>query len=174
LDGLVVVKRMKRRDERGFLERIYCNSELEAAGFGAPPVQINRTLTVDKGVARGLHYQIPPHAEKKLVSCLRGRVFDVAVDLRRNSPTFLQWHGEELSDENGAALAIPEGFAHGFQTLEENCEMLYLHSAAYAPHAEAGCNLLDKRLNIAWPLPIKSMSDRDAVLPSISDVFEGV
>lgn len=174
LDGLKVVTRSPLQDPRGYLERLFCAHDLAEAGVDWTPVQVNRTFTRHKGVARGLHYQKPPHAEVKFVHCLRGGVFDVAVDLRRGSPTFGQWHGENLSAENGRALLIPQGFAHGFQTLTENVEMLYFHSAFYTSEGEAGLNLRDARLGIPWPLDIEETSERDAGLPRFTKTFEGL
>lgn len=161
LAGLKCVERHKFGDSRGFLSRLFCAEELAEAGWVKPVVQINQTVTAREGTVRGMHFQHPPHAEMKLVSCLRGAVWDVAVDLRRDSPTFLRWHAEELSAENCRALLIPEGFAHGFQTLEDDCELLYLHSAAYAAEAEDGLNPADPRLAISWPREITEISERD-------------
>ena len=127
--------------------------------------QINHTLTQAAGTIRGLHFQQAPHDEAKFVSCLSGAVFDVAVDLRPDSPTYLQWHGEVLSADNGRSMMIPGGFAHGFQTLTEDCELIYLHDKPYAPEAEGGLNPLDPRLAIDWPLPVSQMSPRDKALP---------
>lgn len=172
--GAFVVERRPLGDERGFLERLFCVEELAAAGFATPPVQINRTLTRRAGTVRGLHFQMPPHAEIKLVACLRGRVFDVVVDLRRGSPTFLAWHAEILDATAHRSLVIPRGCAHGLQTLAADCEMLYLHDDAYAPTAEAGIHPADPRLAIPWPAPIEAMSDRDRSLPRLADDFEGV
>lgn len=139
-----------------------------------PVAQINQTLTRCEGAVRGMHYQLPPVAEVKLVTCLRGRVFDVAVDLRADSTTFLRWHGEILSPENRRALAIPQGFAHGFQALEVDCELLYLHSAPYRPEAERALNACDPRLGIDWPLPISDMSDRDRGHAMLTENFAGI
>jgi dTDP-4-dehydrorhamnose 3,5-epimerase len=161
-------------DERGFLERLYCDSELTAEGIRLPIVQANRTMTVRKGTIRGMHFQNPPHTETKLVSCLSGRVFDVAVDLRRGSPTFLHWHGEELSAGNHKSMLIPAGFAHGLQTLENDCELLYFHSAAYAAEAEGGIHPQDPKIGIAWPLPIAEMSSRDQDHPALAAEFKGL
>jgi len=124
-------------------------------------MQINHTLTRKAGTLRGLHFQHPPHSEMKLISCLRGDVFDVAVDLRKESNTFLQWHGEILSEKNHRTICIPEGFAHGFQALTKNCELIYLHTASYRPDAEAGLNAVDPELSIIWPMPIVERSERD-------------
>lgn len=161
LDGLKLVERKRIGDERGFLSRFYCADELAEAGFVDAIVQINHTLTRAKGAIRGMHYQHPPHAEDKFVSCMRGEILDVAVDVRPGSPTYLRWHGEVLSAENGRSLFIPKGFAHGFQALTDDCELLYLHSAAYCRDAEAALNAFDPRLRIDWPLPATDMSARD-------------
>jgi dTDP-4-dehydrorhamnose 3,5-epimerase len=172
--GLKCVTRQRLGDARGFLSRFFCAEELAVAGWQKPIVQINHTHTAKRGTVRGMHYQVPPHAEMKLVSCIRGEVFDVAVDLRTGSPTFLQWHAETLSADNGRALLIPEGFAHGFQTLADDCEMLYLHTAAYVPDAEAGLRVDDPRLGIAWPLPIVEISVRDREHPMLTPQFKGM
>ena len=174
LAGVRRVQRQRLGDARGHLTRLFCADELRAAGWDAPVAQINHTFTVRQGTVRGLHYQQPPHAEIKLVSCLRGQVWDVAVDLRRGSPTFLRWHAELLSADNGLALLIPRGCAHGFQTQSDEVEMLYCHNAAYAAAAEGGLHPLDPRLAVAWPLPVACLSPRDAGHPFIGDDFEGV
>ena len=174
LAGVVCVQRQRMGDARGHLSRLFCDHELRAAGWTLPVAQINHTFTAAAGTVRGLHFQHPPHAEAKLVSCLRGEVWDVAVDLRRGSPTFLQWHAERLSAENGAALLIPPGCAHGFQTLTDEVDMLYCHSAAYAPDAEGGLHPLEPRLAISWPLPVAGLSARDAAHRAIDDAFQGM
>jgi dTDP-4-dehydrorhamnose 3,5-epimerase len=174
LAGLQVVQRRRLEDPRGFLSRIFCADELASAGFTRPVAQVNQTLTRQRGAVRGLHFQYPPHAEDKFVSCLRGEVFDVAVDLRRGSPTFMQWHAERLSAENQRSLLIPQGFAHGFQALREDCELLYMHSMPYAPGAEGALNVHDAALAIAWPLPIADLSPRDASHPLVGASFPGI
>lgn len=174
LAGLSIVQRMRIEDRRGFLTRLFCADELAEAGLTDPVVQINQSLTRTRGTVRGLHFQWPPHAEVKLVSCLRGEVFDVAVDLRTGSETFLRWHGERLSAENGRALLIPQGFAHGFQTLSEDCELLYLHTSRYAPEAEGGIDPTDPAIGIEWPLPIAEMSERDRSHARITKDFTGI
>jgi len=174
LAGLKLVERQRLGDSRGFLSRLFCAEELSAAGWIKPIAQINHTCTAMRGTVRGMHFQRPPHAEMKLVTCIRGEVWDVALDVRANSPTFLHWHAERLSADNGRALLIPEGFAHGFQALTDDVELLYCHSAAYIPDAEAGMNPLDVRLAIAWPLPVTELSARDAAHPLIETGFEGV
>jgi len=174
LAGLMLVQRKAIEDHRGFLSRFYCAEEFRAAGITKPIAQINHTLTRKKGTVRGLHFQNPPHAETKLVSCLQGEILDVAVDLRRDSPTFLHWHGEILSAANRKSLLIPEGYAHGFQALTEDCELIYLHTAAHHPGAEGALNVTDPRLNIAWPLHIDDLSERDRSHPFVDENFQGV
>lgn len=171
---LKIVERQQLGDSRGFLSRLFCAEELAAAGWHKPIAQINQTLTQKQGTIRGMHFQRLPHAEMKVVTCLRGAIWDVAVDLRAGSPTFLQWHAEELSAANHRALLIPEGFAHGFQTLSDDCELIYLHSRAYTPKAEAGLNPKDPMLSIIWPLTITELSVRDAQHPLLDHQFKGV
>ena len=171
---LKIVERQQLGDTRGFLSRLFCAEELSVAGWHKPIAQINQTLTQKQGTIRGMHFQRPPYAEIKLVTCLRGAIWDVAVDLRDESPTFLQWHAEELSAANHRALLIPEGFAHGFQTLSDDCEIVYLHSMAYLPGAEAGLNPKDHMLSITWPLAIAELSTRDAQHPMLDHQFKGV
>ena len=172
--GLHVLQRKPIGDSRGYLERLFCMDELQALLPGRRIEQVNHTLTRSRGTVRGLHFQHPPHAETKFVSCLRGEVFDVAVDLRRDSPSFLRWHGEVLSADNHRTLMIPEGFAHGFQTLADDCEMLYFHTAAYDPAAEGGLHPADPRLAIEWPMPVAGLSSRDAGHPLLNDAFSGI
>lgn len=161
LKGLHLIERVPIGDQRGYLERLFCTDVLAQKGLNTSVAQINRTLTHRAGTVRGLHFQYPPHSEVKLVSCLRGTVFDVAVDLRANSTTFLQWHAEILSAEKHKSLYIPVGFAHGFQTLEDECEMLYLHSAAYSAASEGGISPLEPRIGIEWPGAFVEISSRD-------------
>ena len=174
LAGLMLVTRRRRDDARGFFSRFFCAQEMADIGWHHPVAQVNHSLTRQSGAVRGLHFQHPPHAEDKYVSCLRGAVFDVAVDLRHGSPTFLHWHGEALSADNGRSLLIPQGFAHGFQALEPDSELIYLHSQPYAPEAEGGLNASDPRLAIAWPLPVRELSERDAGHPLLDDGFLGL
>ena len=174
LPGLMLVERLRQGDSRGFLSRLFCAEELSAFGWNKPIAQINHSHTARRGTVRGMHFQLPPDAESKLVICLHGEVFDLAVDLRRNSPTFLRWHGVLLSAENQRSVLIPEGFAHGFQTLSDDCELIYLHSAAYRSGAEGAVNATDPRLAINWPLAITEMSDRDRAHPLLGAQFEGI
>ena len=174
LAGLKRIERQSIGDSRGFLARIFCADELAAAGWQKPIAQINLTYTARCGTARGMHYQQRPNAEMKLVTCIRGEVWDVAIDLRADSPTFLHWHAETLSADNNRALLIPEGFAHGFQTLSDDVELLYCHTAAHSSAAEAALNAKDPRLAITWPLDIVERSRKDANLAMIDSKFEGV
>lgn len=174
ITGLHALQRKPIGDSRGYLERLFCADELQALIPGRDIVQVNHTLTAGRGTVRGLHFQHPPHAEMKFVHCLRGEVFDVAVDLRRGSPTFLHWHAEVLGADNHRTFVIPEGFAHGFQALTDDCEMLYFHTAAYSREAEGGLNAEDPRLAIRWPLPVAGLSPRDAAQPPLDDDFQGI
>ncbi len=174
LAGVKVAQRKPLGDARGFLTRFFCADEFRSAGLVRPVIQVNHTLTRGKGVIRGMHFQLPPHAEMKVVGCLSGAVFDIAVDLRAGSPTFLNWHGEIISAENFRSLLIPEGFAHGFQTLSQNCELVYLHTAAFHPGSEGALNPCDPAIGIQWPEPISEMSDRDRSRPFIDNHFAGI
>lgn len=174
IKGLVRVERRRLGDGRGFLSRIFCAEELLSVGWVKPIAQINHTYTAKRGTVRGLHFQHPPHSEMKLVTCLHGAVWDVALDLRADSDTFLQWQAEELSAENGRALLIPEGFAHGFQALTDHVELLYCHSEFYSPETEAGLNPCDPRLTIDWPLEVIELSSRDQHHPMIDQYFKGI
>lgn len=174
ISGLYVAETDKVGDHRGAFARMFCERDLAAAVGGRKIVQSNHSRTTAVGAVRGLHFQYPPHAEMKMVRCLKGRVLDVAVDLRQNSKTFLQHHAEELTPDNARMLVIPEGFAHGFQVLEEGSEMLYLHTAFYNKEAEGGLRHDDPALAIRWPLPVTDISDRDRSHPLLDDGFQGV
>jgi dTDP-4-dehydrorhamnose 3,5-epimerase len=174
ISGLKIIERFRHADERGFFSRMFCADELQAAGWSRPVAQINQTLTRRQGAVRGMHFQLPPDAEVKLVNCVRGRVFDVAVDLRQGSPTFLKWYGVELSPENGRALLIPEGFAHGFQALAPDCELIYFHSRAYQPGSEGALHPREPRVGVAWPLEITEFSARDEGHPMLTSAFQGI
>ena len=174
LAGVHVLQRAPIGDARGYLERLFCDNELAGWLDGGGIRQVNHTLTAAAGTVRGLHFQRPPHAEAKIVACLRGEVFDVAVDLRKGSPTFLRWHAERLSAANHRSLLIPPGVAHGFQTLVTDCELLYFHTAAHVPEAEGGVHPADPRLGIEWPLPVEGLSPRDRSHPALTDDFRGL
>lgn len=174
ISGVKVITRAKMSDGRGFLSRLFCEEELSTIGWQGPIAQINETMTFNKGTVRGLHFQRDPSSEIKLVSCIQGRIFDVAVDLRANSPTYLQYISSELSEENNKIMLIPKGCAHGFQALTDNVRMIYCHSAAYEPRVEGGIQISDSKIGIDWPLPLVNLSSRDAGLPNIDQSFKGV
>lgn len=174
LAGVSVVETQTFRDHRGAFARLFCEQGLASILGARHVVQINHSRTSSVGAVRGMHFQHAPHAEMKLVRCLKGRVWDVAVDLRAGSPTFLHWHAEELSAENARMLVIPEGCAHGFQALEPDSELFYLHTAPYTPEVEGGLACDDPRLAIKWPLPIADLSTRDRQHPHLSTDFPGL
>jgi dTDP-4-dehydrorhamnose 3,5-epimerase len=174
IKGLMTIDRSLLEDDRGFLTRFFCAKEFESIGFPASVAQMNYTLTKQSGSIRGMHYQRPPYSEVKVVTCLKGKIFDVAVDIRMNSPTFLHWHGEILSSENKKSLYIPEGFAHGFQTLVDDSELLYLHSEFYKPDYESALNAFDPKLSIDWPLDVMDISKRDRTHDMIDKNFTGI
>ena len=162
------------KDDRGLLARVFCQRELQHILHNKNIVQINHSLTRQKGALRGMHFQYPPKSEIKMVKCLRGSVFDVMIDLRQDSSTFLKWHGEILSVGNMKMMYIPEGFAHGFQTLEENSELLYLHTEFYSPEHEWGVRYNDPKIGIKWPLEAADISERDKNHPLLVEDFSGV
>ena len=172
--GLWEVETAPHRDERGSLTRLFCAEAFAAAVPDLRFVQVNHSITRRRGTIRGLHFQRPPAADWKLIRCLRGRVFDVAVDLREGSPTFARWHAVLLSADNQRQILIPPGCAHGFQTLADDAELLYQHSAAYAPGREDGVRHDDPRFAIAWPEPAAGLSPRDLGFRPLDAAFEGV
>lgn len=172
--GVSVVETNVFTDHRGEFVRLFCARELAAVIGERHIAQINRSRTSSPGAVRGMHFQHPPHAEMKLVCCIKGRVWDVATDLRAGSPTFLQWHAEELTPQNARMLVVPEGCAHGFQALERDSELLYLHTEFYAPEAEGGVPHDDPLLAISWPLPISDLSARDRQRSPIPPDFSGI
>jgi dTDP-4-dehydrorhamnose 3,5-epimerase len=174
LQGVYEAENTIVRDQRGQFARLFCMEELAAAHKNRPIVQVNHSLTRNVGAVRGLHFQRPPQVEAKWVWCLRGRVWDVAVDLRYGSPTLLHWHGIELSAEKMNAVFIPEGCAHGFQVLEPGSELLYLHTAPYASQHESAVRWDDPRVSIAWPLAVTEMSERDRNHLALDKEFEGI
>ncbi len=161
-------------DNRGFFERLFCKKELEQIACNKEIVQINHSLTKRRGAVRGMHFQYPPYAEIKMVKCITGKVFDVIIDIRKKSPDFLQWHGEIISAENMKIVYIPEGFAHGFQTLEENCELLYFHTGFYNKDYEGAIRYNDPLVGINWKLEITEMSERDRNHPLLDNNFRGI
>jgi dTDP-4-dehydrorhamnose 3,5-epimerase len=161
-------------DDRGWFFRSYCKKEFESIGHNKEWVQMNHSHTIRKGTIRGMHYQKPPYAEIKLVRCVVGSVFDVIIDLRESSPSFLQWIGVELSAQNKKMIYIPEGFAHGFQTLENNTELVYCHSSFYTPGVEGAVSYNDPMVNIQWPLEVTDLSDKDARVSLLDKKFNGI
>lgn len=174
IPGIIVVDTETFHDHRGWFYRAFCRDELSEILEDRQIVQINISRTETVGAIRGLHFQYPPHAEMKLIRCLRGAVWDVALDLRRDSETFLQWHAERLSPDNSRMIVIPEGCAHGFQVLDPGSELLYLHTAPYQPQAEAGIRYNDPKVGIAWPLQPADIAERDASHPLIADGFKWI
>jgi len=162
------------KDNRGYLKRLYCGDEFIDIMGGKPISQINYTFTKKKGSLRGLHYQIKPFSEKKIITCIKGEVYDVAVDLRKKSPTFLKYFSIILSEKNNKIIIIPEGFAHGFQTLKDNSEMMYFHSKPFSSKSERGINSLEPKLNIKWPLKFTQISDRDKNQSFLKLDFRGI
>jgi len=174
LKGSYVIVPEPFTDERGWFARTYCKNEFAAIGHNAEWVQLNHSFTKQKGTIRGMHYQLPPFSEIKLVRCIAGGVFDVITDLRKDSATFLQWFGTEISAANKKMMYIPEGFAHGFQTLTDDAELIYHHSQFYAPGVEGGIRFDDQRIKIEWPLAIATMSERDKQFTALDDNFKGL
>jgi dTDP-4-dehydrorhamnose 3,5-epimerase len=165
LEGLTLIEVERREDDRGYFGRIYCEREFEAHGLASRMVQTNMSLTEKAGTLRGMHYQLAPHAEDKLVRCMRGAIWDAAIDLRPGSETYCQWFGAELSEENGTMLLVPKGFAHGFVTLTDGAAVSYQVSAFYAPGAERGVRHDDPAFGVQWPVPVKDMSPKDGNWP---------
>ena len=174
LEGLFIVELTPMIDERGWFARTFCKNEFEKIGFKKELVQINHSFTTKKGTLRGMHYQLPPHSEAKLIRCIAGAVYDVAIDLRKDSPTFLKWFGVELSAENKKMIFIPEGFAHGFQTLSDDSELIYHHSKFYTPDSEGAVRYDDPRVNIQWPLEVLNISEKDLIRPYLTTDFKGI
>lgn len=174
LQGAVIIETDILQDPRGSFARLFCQEELQELHKNQTIDQINYSFTRKAGTVRGMHFQKPPFSEIKLVRCLKGKIFDVIVDIRKNSPTFLKWHGEELSAENFKMIYIPKGFAHGFQTLEDNSELLYLHNGFYTPEAESGIRYDDRLININWPIKLTEISKRDENFSYLNEQLEGL
>ena len=174
LKGAYVITPDIIEDDRGFFARTFCRREFAEMGINSDFVQGNISYNKKKGTLRGMHYQIRPHAEVKLIRCTAGAIYDVIVDLRPESPTFRQWISVELTAANHEMLYIPERFAHGFQTLSDDTEVIYHHSAYYAPENEHRLRFDDSSLGIAWPLPVAVISDRDKNHPLMDDHFQGI
>lgn len=160
-------------DERGSFSRLFCQEELSDS-FNFSIKQINHSISRNKGTTRGLHFQYEPNNEAKIITCIKGSIYDVVIDLRKNSPTFLKHYSIILSDINKKMIHIPKGFAHGFQTLEDNTELIYLHDSFYTPSNEGALNVNDPILNIKWPLDINIISQKDKNHLFIDKNFEGI
>ena len=174
LAGSFVIEPTVFSDDRGWFARFYCKNDFKEIGYEKEWVQLNHSVSYNKGAIRGMHYQVKPYREIKMVKCIAGAVYDVIVDLRRDSKSFLKWFGQELSAKNRKMLFIPDGFAHGFQCLEDNCELIYHHSEFYTPGAEGGLRYDDPSVAIEWPLTPTVLSDRDKSHPYLDDNFKGI
>ena len=167
LKDAALIRLDRHADDRGFFARSFCTEEFARAGLPTSFPQHNISFNRLAGTLRGLHFQIPPHEEPKVIRCTSGAIFDVIVDLREGSPTYAQWFGAELSARNGDALYAPPGFGHGFQTLRDDTEVCYLMGTAFIAGAAGGIRYDDPRLGIAWPRPVSAISDRDLALPTL-------
>jgi dTDP-4-dehydrorhamnose 3,5-epimerase len=174
LAGALTIDVQPFQDSRGFFTRIFCETEFAENDLVTHFVQANHSGTQGKGVIRGMHFQHTPFCEVKLVKCVQGSIFDVIVDVRAGSPTFLQWFGAELSAENKRMMYVPAGFAHGFQSLSDYSEITYMVSAFYNKESERGVKYNEPKVNIEWPLPVSLVSDKDNSIPLIDSTFTGV
>jgi dTDP-4-dehydrorhamnose 3,5-epimerase len=173
LNGPVLIKPQIHEDNRGGFFRFYCKHEF-AEITSSEFVQMNHSINHKKGTLRGMHFQLSPYKEEKIISCIRGNIFDVFVDLRTDSPTFLKWSSIYLSDQDNHLLYLPEGFAHGFITLEDNTHIIYQHSQFYTPGYEGGIRYDDPMIKIEWPLSPEVISERDLNHPSLTKQFKGI
>lgn len=172
LKGSFVIELSPVTDSRGWFARAFCKNEFSEIGHVKEWVQINHSFTKARGTLRGMHFQIPPCEEIKLVRCITGSVYDVIIDIRKNSQSYLKWFSTELSASNKKMIYIPEGFAHGFQTLTENSELIYHHSEFYTPGSEKGIMFNDPAINIKWPLPISDISEKDKNHPAFPSILK--
>lgn len=173
-DGLYVIHHNILFDDRGSFTRTFCKEEFSSIGFDKEFVQFNHSFNLQKGTLRGMHYQKNPFSETKLISCVQGSVYDVALDLRKKSSTYLQYFSVELNEKNMFSIFIPEGFAHGFQTLEDHTALIYHHTEYYTPKADAGVRYDDQAIKIDWPLDVKNLSEKDKNYLLINDHFQGI
>jgi dTDP-4-dehydrorhamnose 3,5-epimerase len=174
LAGAMLIDLEQRGDERGFFARVFCEKEFAAHGLPERFVQVNSSLSRATGTLRGMHYQLPPAAEVKVVRCIRGSLFDVIVDIRPDSPTFKRFFGAVLSAENRQMIVVPQGFAHGFITLEDNSEAFYFVSSAYSPENERGIRFDDPAISIEWPIHPVDVSTKDKSWPNFDFEFHGL
>ena len=173
IEGLLLIKKNRLVDHRGYFERVYCQESFKEVSSFIDVQQINHSMTLRKGTVRGLHFQKAPHQETKVVTCIRGQIYDVAVDLRPGSKTYGQHVGVHLDAETQDSFLIPKGFAHGFQALTDHAEMIYLNDACYQADAEQGLSALDPELEIQWPLPPIDLSQKDLSLPNFASLCIG-
>lgn len=174
LQGAYTIDLEKRGDDRGFFARLFCENEFASVSLETHFVQINNSSSAKRGTLRGMHYQLPPAAEVKVVRCIKGALYDVIVDLRPDSPTFKQWFGAELSAENRRMMYVPRGFAHGFITLQDDTEAFYLVSSFYSPENERGLRFNDPAIGIQWPLAPTEISDKDKRWPDLDAALHGL
>ncbi len=174
LPGSYTIQLQPFTDERGWFARYFCKDEFKKIGHAKEWLQMNHSSTNKRGAVRGMHYQLQPFSEIKMIRCIAGAVFDVIIDLRKDSSTLLQWFGAELSAKNKKMIYIPEGFAHGFQCLTNNCELLYHHTEYYKPDVEGGIKHDDPKINIQWPLDITVISKRDKSHSYLDENFKGI
>ncbi len=174
IDDLFIIEPEPLTDARGLFERLYCENEMKAINHDGKIVQINLSFTRHKGFVRGMHFQYPPFAETKIIRCIKGSVFDVAVDIRKDSASLLKWHAVNLSAENRRLIYIPAGFAHGFQALEDDCELLYFHTNFFSKDHEGALSYDDPSIGIRWPLPVQGLSERDKNHPLLKNDFRGI
>ena len=174
IDGLYIAELSPIYDDRGSFARAFCEDELKSVGVLKHIKQINHSYAKKSGSIRGMHYQNHPFTEMKLVRCLSGKIFDVVVDIRRDSKTFLKWHGEILSQDNNKMMIIPEGFAHGFQVIKPNSQLLYFHTENYHPECEGGILYNDPMVNIDWPLQCSDVSMKDSNHNLLDSLFKGI
>lgn len=172
--GLYIITPAKTADERGVFARTYCKTEFNEIGFNKTFVQFNHSINPEKGTLRGMHFQQPPFAETKLIRCVQGAVYDVALDLRKDSLTFGKWFAAELSEENMYSILIPEGFAHGFQTLRDHSALIYHHTEFYTRGADSGIRYDDPAFYIEWKLPVTRISDKDKNYALLDNNFKGL
>jgi len=174
LPGAYTIELTPIQDDRGLFARTFCKNEFAKIGHNKEFVQFNHSINFKRGTLRGMHFQLPPSSEVKLIRCVSGRVYDVIVDIREGKTTFLQWYGAELSKQNMKMMYVPEGFAHGFITLEDNTELLYHHTQFYTPTSECGLRYNDPRINISWPEEVQIISEKDKNYPLITVDFKGL
>ena len=169
LKNLHVIKIDPFKDIRGEFARFFCEKDFKEIGLSKKIVNVNYSKTMNKGDVRGMHYQKSPYAEIKIVKCINGKIYDVAIDMREDSDTYLQYFGIELSKDNNTMLYVPEGFAHGFQALTDNAEIIYFNTQFYKPEFEKGVNIIDPRIDIKWPIQIANQSEKDKKIKFIAN-----